>query len=328
MPTDFVGEFHRNVAQIRETSVPFAVATIIRVEGSASAKVGSKAIFDQAGKNIEGWVGGGCAERFVGEQVVEAIRENKPRIILADLDDEILGLGVACGGKMHIFIEPLLPLETVRLSKIPKFEREIRALAYGYGWNVELINEVLDLMSPHDLFAYLSKVISNQRNKQLLRKKEAGFRTFGITQDSRVTIVGRSRITEALARHFSMLGFSVRAAAPSLNQKDYPSSVKCDCIEGSYQDIEFERSEIVIVASHTSQDPAIVEKALSQKASYTAMIGSQKRVQEVLSYLRWTPERLSQESLFIPAGLDIGAKNPEEIALSIAAEVVEHMEFL
>lgn len=323
MQLDPVEDFHRSVAQLRLAKRPFAVATIIKVDGSASAKTGSKAIFDETGTNLQGWVGGGCAERFIGEQVVESMKENKTRIVLADMDDEILGLGVACGGRMHVFIDPLLPAEEVRLPLVPRFEKETRLIAGACGWALEW-GERKDELTFAQLFQEMARSIAQKRGKSAgpLRANAAAAAKIGV---HKVALIGRSRITEALARHFSLLGFQVRALAPFLAKEDYPSSVQCDCLDGSYDQIDFAADEAVIVASHTAQDPHLVESALKAGAPYVGMIGSQKRVQEVQNHLGVEKAQALDARLHLPVGLDIGAKNPEEISLSIVAEVLQEL---
>jgi hypothetical protein len=54
-----------------------------------------------------------------------------------------------------------------------------------------------------------------------------------------VTIIGRSRITEALARHFNLLSYNVRAIGPDLKPGDYPAMVQCSCIDDGYDEIQF-----------------------------------------------------------------------------------------
>lgn len=88
---------------------PFIVATVIRVRGSALAKPGAKAIIDERGSPVFGWVGGGCVESFVCAEAVEALAAGAPRIVIADLEDELAGVGLPCGGVMEIFLEPVMP---------------------------------------------------------------------------------------------------------------------------------------------------------------------------------------------------------------------------
>src|SRR5215831_12775804 len=88
---------------------PFAMATVVQTEGSASAKTGSKAIIDREGKLLLGWVGGGCAESAVRFEALKGLDDGQTRIITVNLDDEVLGAGMPCGGMMMVFIEPFLP---------------------------------------------------------------------------------------------------------------------------------------------------------------------------------------------------------------------------
>lgn len=322
---DPVEDFYAKTLELRQTNKSFVVASVIEVIGSASARVGSKAIFDDAGKNLLGWVGGGCAERFIGEESVKVISEGRPRTILADLDDEIFGLGVACGGKMKVFLDPILPSETFYLPDSEKFQNEIRTLSGFYGWNVKKDFSKVSPKTIQELLTLMCETVAKARGTtndhlRIIKKVPATFSEHKLSSKN-VAIVGRTRITEALARHFTLLQYNVRAIGPDLKSEDYPSNVKCQCLDDSYDSVEFFENEIVVIASHTSQDPALVKKAQEAKASYIGMIGSFKRSEEVLDYLKLKNQNVSFP-LFIPAGLDIAAKNPDEIALSIFGEVI------
>lgn len=322
---DPVQEFHLFAAKLREERKPYVMATVIEVIGSASARSGSKAIFNPEGRNLLGWVGGGCAERFIGEECVQALGDHKTRIVLADLDDEIFGLGVACGGKMRVFLEPVYPSETIPLPYSEKFQNEVRILSGHYGLQVtkNFTDNAPD--SIEELFILFAEALAKSRGRsgQPLREvKEvpAHFLHKKSPLIKEVTIVGRTRITEALARHFSLLSYQVRAIGPDLKAEDYPSNVKCHCLTESYSDISFKENEIVVIASHASQDPGIVKRAILDKAGHVAMIGSYKRSIETLNYLGLFEKNVSAP-LYIPAGLDIDARNPDEIALSVVSEI-------
>ncbi|MCM2348718.1 MAG: XdhC family protein [Bacteriovoracaceae bacterium] len=325
--SDPVMDFFSKVQILRSENRPYAIATVIEVLGSASARTSSKAIFDQDGVNLLGWVGGGCAERFIGEEAVQAIREGKTRIVLADLDDEIFGLGVACGGKMRVFIDPILPAEVMMLPQTDQFHNEIRSLGGFYGWNIQEDLKLDPPQSIEDLLLLMATTAADKRDvtaKSLreIKKVPATFKTVNSQPYLKeVTIVGRTRITEALARHFTLLNYSVRVVGPDLKSENYPTNVKCHCLEDSYEHIDFHKGEVVVIAGHTAQDPLLVEKALNQKASHVAMIGSLKRSHEVLNHLKLMNQEVTLP-LYIPAGLDLNAKNPDEIALSVISEVI------
>ncbi len=101
-------DLYRKAAELASQREPFAIATVVRVEGSSSAQRGSKAIIDPLGKLLLGWVGGGCAESAVKSEALKCIETEKPRLITVDMTDEELGVGMPCGGTMDIFIEPVL----------------------------------------------------------------------------------------------------------------------------------------------------------------------------------------------------------------------------
>ncbi len=94
---------------IRAHAERFVVATVIAVRGSSSAKPGARALISAEGRNLHGWIGGGCAESYVVEQSLEALAVGAPRVVTVDLDDELLGVGMPCGGMMDVYLEPVLP---------------------------------------------------------------------------------------------------------------------------------------------------------------------------------------------------------------------------
>jgi xanthine dehydrogenase accessory factor len=100
---------HAKAADLTAREQPFAIATVVRVEGSSSARTGSKALIDSEGKLLLGWIGGGCAESAVRSEAQLALETERPRLITLDMTDEVLGVGMPCGGVMDVFIEPVLP---------------------------------------------------------------------------------------------------------------------------------------------------------------------------------------------------------------------------
>jgi xanthine dehydrogenase accessory factor len=111
MATDTFEVIHRLQAE----GQPFAVATVVETTGSVSAKTSAKAVIDQDGRVVAGWVGGGCAESGTCEKALACLRSGETAILEIDLDDEMLGAGMPCGGRMRVYIEPVLPRPTLWL---------------------------------------------------------------------------------------------------------------------------------------------------------------------------------------------------------------------
>ncbi len=94
---------------LRDAKQPFALATVIETSGSVSAKTGAKVVIGRDGRIITGWVGGGCAEATVCHTALECINSGESQVIELDLNDEVLGTGMPCGGSMRVYVEPILP---------------------------------------------------------------------------------------------------------------------------------------------------------------------------------------------------------------------------
>ena len=92
------------MTRLRDWREPFAVATVIETNGSVSAKTGSKAVIGRDGRVAAGWVGGGCAEGTVCHTALGTLETGESTIVDLDLNDEVLGTGMPCGGTMRVFI--------------------------------------------------------------------------------------------------------------------------------------------------------------------------------------------------------------------------------
>jgi xanthine dehydrogenase accessory factor len=243
-------EFYSKAAELARQGKPFVTATIVRVEGSSSAKRGSRAIIDGQGKIVLGWVGGGCAESTVRHEALKCIELGRPELITLDMTDELLGVGMPCGGKMDVYIEPVLP------------------------------------------------------QPELL-------------------IVGHGRIAEVLATIAQLLNFSVTVNDPAADRASFPHATRLVTEDFDLTETPIGSRTFVVIATLHKQDHLWLQKAVEGNAAYVALIASRHRAKLVLDYLVATgmpAEKL--ERVWAPAGLDLGAATPEEIALSIVSQMV------
>lgn len=238
------------LSRLRDSGEPCAIATVVETRGSVSARTGSKAVIDRYGKVIAGWVGGGCAQSTVCHTALECLRESETRIVDLDLDDEVLGTGMPCGGAMRVYVEPMIPK--------PKL------------W-----------------------------------------------------ILGNGRIAECLCRMGALTGFDVVVDDPMAEGERYPEAIRVIGDDLDYERLTPGADDYVIVATQHKGDHQSMARALKSPAPYIALIASYRRSGLVLDYLR--KENIEERDLtrvHAPAGLDLGAKTPEEIALSVLSEVV------
>lgn len=326
--------FFAQAEALRRSGHPFAVATVIAVKGSASAKPGSKALIDHTGRNVWGWVGGGCAEHFVARNALEAIEERRPRIVQADLDDEIFGLGMPCGGIMDVFIDPQCPPEELRLRGGQAHAAAIAHLAETLGFAPSFADpkasEADRLQAdPLEKMVYeLAESLAASRGASFgsLRAARGVYRDgkrAPAVRPSELLILGSSRITEELAGWGALVKWPVRVYGAKFDAALYPPGVTLEEGEIGYADLRVREGSAVVVASHHRGDHEFIRAALGAGAAYVGLVASPKRAGLVFQHLEsvgLSPERLS--TVYAPTGLDLACRTPREIALSVIAEII------
>ena len=138
-----------------------------------------------------------------------------------------------------------------------------------------------------------------------------------------LVIVGQEPVALALVQLGELLNFTVTAVDPLLNVNDFRGADRV------LRRLDFSRlprsaERYVVVASKGRFDEEAVEQALRTESTYVALVANKKRGQEVLRSLEMkgcTAEMLSR--VRVPAGIEIGAETPQEIALSIMAAIVQ-----
>jgi xanthine/CO dehydrogenase XdhC/CoxF family maturation factor len=135
-------------------------------------------------------------------------------------------------------------------------------------------------------------------------------------------IVGREPVAIALAKLGKLLNFTVTVVDPLAKPSDLPEADRLlNSLDFSH--LPPASARYVVVASRGKFDEEAVEQAVRVNCTYIALIANKKRAQEIRRSLELrgeSPQRLS--GVRSPAGLNIGAEGPEEIALSILAEIV------
>src|SRR5262252_3446569 len=143
-------DFYSKAAEFEAQRKPFAIATVVRVEGSSSARRGSKALIDAQGKIVMGWVGGGCAESAVRSEALKCIRTQQPELITLDMQDEVLGVGMPCGGIMDVYIEPVLAQPELVIAGHGRIAETLASLGHLMNFSVTVNDPQADRESfPH-----------------------------------------------------------------------------------------------------------------------------------------------------------------------------------
>ena len=145
------------VTELRASGRPFAVATVVETTGSVSAKTSSKAVIDENGRVVAGWVGGGCAESATCHTAIECIQSGQTAMLEVDMDDEVLGAGMPCGGHMRVYVEPVLPRPTLWIMGHGRVAECLCSLADMVGLDV-VVN---DPLADRERYPAASRLITN-----------------------------------------------------------------------------------------------------------------------------------------------------------------------
>jgi len=136
-----------------------------------------------------------------------------------------------------------------------------------------------------------------------------------------IVICGSSPVAVAIADLGRRIGFAVTVCAPASDQSAFSEADRR--IEGYALPVDEAGGRFVVVSTQGRGDEAALQAALAVEADYVAFVGSRKKAHALkakLAVAGISPERLAR--LKAPAGLDLGAITPDEIAVSILAEIV------
>lgn len=137
-------DIYNTIRILQESKQPFAVATVVETIGSVSAKTSAKAVIDNEGRVAAGWVGGGCAESGTCEKALECMKSGETAMLDIDLDDEMLGAGMPCGGSMRVYIEPILPKPVLWLMGHGRVAESLCTLGALMGFDVVVNDPMVD----------------------------------------------------------------------------------------------------------------------------------------------------------------------------------------
>lgn len=305
------------------------LVSVIASSGSVPRGEGAKmAVF--ADGHSEGTIGGGAVEHEsiqVAQKAIEIKRSDIRSYTLAP--DAVANLGMICGGDVEICLQ---------------------YMSHEDAENTELISSILELLTQNVDAWLVTKMLDGKVSTGLYDEKNgmrflAGetaeallplIRTTSVLQrgkpllfveplvrSGRVVIFGGGHVAKALVPALAPLGFR------TVIFEDRPEFA-AGGILGNFEDIASsvtitDRDYAVIMTRGHQADKEVLRQVLCTPAAYVGMIGSRKKLQGTLDSLRemgFTDVDFAR--LHSPIGLSIGAQTPAEIAVSIAAEMIQH----
>jgi xanthine dehydrogenase accessory factor len=307
------------------------LATFISIDGSVFSRAGAMAVFIPGIMSRGGVIAIEELQGALRREVEAVASERRPRLVVLNLaqDDPVLGFGLGAPGRAEILLEPAGEGLRAHLAHV----RESLLAGEGAVCSLELDGPRLGerrLLKPDDAefrecYQEMSpEIVESSVGGGLQRSFLCPVHPMG-----KALIFGSGPVAAALARHLVDLGFGVFAADPRPRRFKGPDwrIPGVTLIEGGWEQVRLqarpdEETSVAVLTRSYALDLETLQGALKSPASYVGLIGPQKRTESLLEELAALEVRPRSRTFFAPAGLDIGADAPLEIALSIAAEIL------
>jgi xanthine dehydrogenase accessory factor len=333
------------LAQIEEWQAAgeqVAVATVIRVAGSAPRPVGARMIVSSEGR-MAGSVSGGCVETTVYEEMMGVLAGVPAHILHFGItEDMIWDVGLACGGTIDVLVQKLDPeliaafrgrLDSGKpfalLTALPGEPGEPGS-ASGY---TSLVTPGTVAHGPDDerAAAVAREMLASRAQSGAVRQIAPGIQVYvePFLPPPVLLIVGGVHVAIPLTRFAKELGFHVIVTDPRAkfaNEERFPEAdeVRVEWPDETFQHLKVNDATYVVLLTHDPKiDEPTLAAALETNAAYIGAIGS--RSTHAARFERMARWGISVEQLrrvYGPVGLDLGGRTPAETALSIIAEVV------
>jgi xanthine dehydrogenase accessory factor len=298
--------------QLRATEKRVAMATLMAARGGSPRPVGTKMFVAEGGRLVGSISIGGCVDAKIVEHGERLLREDRWEVVTAAMDDaEAVELGLACGAEFDLLIEPVDLGADGEIASAYRAATQISAAGREAFVRTELAGR-----RP-------TRTVSSERptdRKDVFVERIAPAQT--------LIIVGGSDVGIAVARVAKVAGLRVVVVEgrERLATRDrFPDAD--EILVGIPSELvrpQLNSAAHVVLLTHDYKyEMPVLRDALRSDARYVGMLAGRKRAEGVRTMLR--DEGLSESELgrlHAPVGLDIGGREPGEIAVSIVAQII------
>ena len=284
-----------------------ALSTVVEARGSTYRRPGARLLVFDDGETI-GSISGGCLESDLIEHSKQVIESSEPRIVRHRPTDEdvLMGTGLGCDGELVIVIEPVRD----------ELRNELHALADGIESPRFVVTTWMD-----------SKRAASRIAPEQPSVESDSIFVQEIEPLLHLVIFGAAPEAPALARVGETLGWRVTIAdhrTAWATRKRFPGAnnlVVAPVDSLVERAVSGSRCAVVVMTHNLLHDVEILRGLAGKDLVYLGMIGPLRRRDRVLDTLHHDGVEIDRSIVRGPAGIDVGAETPAEIALSIASEI-------
>lgn len=334
--------------ELLDKQQPFILATIVSRAGSTPRTSGSKMIVTAGGRGI-GTIGGGLLEAGVMSRAVELIPRGESAIMPFDLsDDNVATMDMICGGQADVLLAYVSTTEMNRtvfdrwrrmlderqagclLTTVFGSENKINAVAYCLASTAGVI--VGDFPLSDVEREKILAVSAGSSKVQWLTFETALVAVEPTQRVCTAYLFGAGHVARSTAAVAAMVGFRVSVSddrGEYANRERFPDVHEVRVLENfddAISGLSIGREDFIVIFTRGHlHDKAVLAQALRTDAGYIGMIGSRRKRDAVYGALfREGFLQADIDRVHSPIGLSIGAETPEEIAVSIVAEMIRY----
>ncbi len=319
-------EIYSKIFEWLKNKKDVAIANVIETWGSSPRPVGSiMAINDN--HEIIGSVSGGCVENYVFSEALKVIKDNKVKTLeFGVTNSKAWEVGLTCGGKIKVFLEKVSYLEIDYIKRINS--------AFNDNNSILIATRLLD--GKRKILNHAENLSLKNNFKVNLNTVKSGLKVLSdevwflknYQNNIKVIIIGAVHIAEPLIKFLNNLAYEIFLIDPrsTFNEKKF-STVKIlkEWPDEALKKIKIDKNTAIVTLTHDPKldDPALIY-SLNTDAFFIGCLGSNKTHNSRI--LRLKKKDINQKSLSRlngPVGIDIGAKTPTEIAVSIISQIIK-----
>ena len=338
--------------KIDKANTQAALATVVRVEGSSYRRTGARMLVTDDGIWVGG-ISGGCLEGDALKRARIAIAKSEPSLITYDTTEDDayqIGVGLGCNGIIDVLFTPLQfqnknnPIEVLKACVAANRQTNVLITITGLEgkwFNVKageviqyngreslkvLENDVLERQLHEKITGQIENCKSMPQHIELADGRKLSVFIEILLPEIHLVLMGHQYDIYPLARLTKEVGWRVTMVSNPLKVNSKFSDT-VDAILGydQFSEIKIDQYTAIVLMSHDYKTDKInLPKALQTRAFYIGMLGPRVRAEKIFNELAKEGNPVSGEDTELinaPAGLDIGALSPEEISLSIIAEI-------
>jgi len=309
------------------------IATVITRAGSTPRDVGAKMFVGEAGE-LYGTIGGGRLEHGAYQEAMSMMAIGGPKVLHIRMDaKEVASNGMICGGDVDVLLEPVLEQHSALYSRLKYLEKrgERGVLVTRFdkkGFAKTLVEEDLtmngDDISQNDRDAFLQHL---HETKPCVTE---GLVIEPLQVPVALYIFGAGHVSQYIAKIAKMVDFSVTVVDDReefANKERFPDAdeIIVEDLQKAFDRLRFTGKEFVAIVTRGHQyDSAVLGETLKRQTRYVGMIGSRRKVAIVFDHVKKSAfDDETIKKVHAPIGLAIHAETPQEIAVSIVAELIK-----